>query len=76
VTQSKQKRGLPVWAVILDVLGTLLLAAGIYGIVSGELPFAEGLDPVWIGIALILVGALLMMPLVVVLVQRAAVARQ
>jgi hydrogenase-4 membrane subunit HyfE len=69
-------RGLPVWALILDVLGTLLIAAGIYGIVSGELPFAEGLEAGWIAVALILAGAVLMMPLVVVLVQRAAAARK
>ena len=72
MTESKQNSGLPVWILILDVLGTLLLAAGIYSVVSGELPFAEVPEPGWIGVALIIVGALLMMPLLVVLGQRAA----
>ena len=75
MTESSQKHSFPVWALVLDVLGTLLLAAGIYSVVTGELPFAEGLEPGYIGVALIIVGALLMMPLLVVLVQR-SVARK
>ena len=71
MTESSQKRGFPVWALVLDVVGTLLLAAGIYSVVSGKLPFAEGMEPGYIGVALIIVGALLTMPLVMVLVRRA-----
>lgn len=70
MTESRHKRSFPIWALILDVLGTLLLAVGIYAVVTGGLPFAEGSEPGYVGIALIIVGALLTMPLVFVLVQR------
>ena len=70
MTENDQKRKLPIWALVLDVLGTLLLAAGIYSVVVGELPFVKGVELGYIGIALIIVGALLTMPLVLVLVQR------
>ncbi len=75
MTESSRKRGFPVWALILDVLGTLLLAIGIYSIVTGGLPFAGNLELGYVGVALIIVGALLMLPFIVVIVQR-SVARQ
>lgn len=75
MTESSQKQGFPVWALILDVFGMLLLGVGIYSVVSGELPFVEGPESGYVGIALIIVGALLTMPLVVILVQR-SVARK
>ena len=70
MTESSQKRVFPVWALVLDVLGMLLLALGIYSVVAGGLPFAEDLELGYVGIALIIVGALLTMPLVLILVQR------
>ena len=70
MTENSRKRGFPAWALVLDIVGTLLLAAGIYSVVVGELPIVKGVEPGYIGIALIIVGALLTMPLVLILVQR------
>ena len=63
---------MPLWALILDGVGTLLLAAGLVGLFGGE-PFLSSL-PVDLGkmaVVLIILGVLLMVPLIVVLIQRA-----
>ena len=62
---------LPAWAILLDVIGTLLIAAGIFGLAAAE-ETLSGL-PVNLAetaVALIVLGALLMLPLVLVVVQR------
>lgn len=69
---SEQSKGiLPVWAVLLDVVGTLLLAAGLFGRFAGaDLLASLPVDLRSISIALIVVGALLMLPLIIVILQR------
>ena len=57
------KPAFPVWALLLDIVGTLLLAIGIYGVVSAQLARS-------LAVALIIIGVFMMMPLVIVLVQR------
>ncbi len=54
----------PPWLLILDVIGTLIFALGLFGHFGGDnlfTPFA---------IPLIIIGALLMLPLLVFLVTR------
>ena len=55
----------PPWMLILDIVGTVILGLGLFGQFGGDnlfTPFA---------IALIIIGALLMLPLLVFLVTRA-----
>ena len=70
---TKRKIKLPVWAVILDVLGALMLAAGIILLNGGagllDVSPTEVAGP---AIALIVIGVLLMTPLIVVVIRRAA----
>jgi len=55
----------PIWAVILDAVGTLLLAAGLYGTFGGDdLAFSELVDLRAVGIPLIIFGVLLIAPFV------------
>ena len=74
--EEKTQIKLPIWAILLDVFGTLLLAAGLFGLFGGdELLSALPFDLREISIALIVVGALLMLPLIIVIVQRAVSTR-
>ena len=61
---ANESRTIPVWALVLDVVGTIILAAGIYTQVVDT-----GMQRA--GIAMIIIGALLMVPLVLVVVARA-----
>jgi len=70
MTEGSQKRAFPIWALILDVFGTLLVALGIYSVVTGRLPFVADLELGYLGMALIIAGVPLMMPPIIVLVQR------
>jgi len=69
---TKRNMKLPVWAVILDVLGALMLAAGIILLNGGagliDVGSTEVRGPAF---TLIVIGVLLMMPLIVVVIQRA-----
>ena len=69
---AKRKMKLPVWALILDVLGALMLAAGIILLNGGagllDVGSTEVRGP---AIVLIVIGALLMMPLIAVIVLKA-----
>ena len=60
------------WALILDAIGTLILAAGLVGKFAGA-PFLASLPVDLSGLAVFLIigGVLLMLPLIVVLIQRA-----
>lgn len=70
---EKKQLGLPAWAVMLDVVGTVLLAAGLYGsFAQSELPFAETIDLRANATALIVIGVFLMLPLLVVIVRHVA----
>jgi hypothetical protein len=54
----------PAWVLILDVVGTLLLALGLYGLFGGdELLFSEAVDLKALAIPLTILGVLLMAPL-------------
>lgn len=62
-----QKPGLPwpIWVLMLDVVGTLLFALGLYGQFGGDdLLFSQSLDLNALSVPLIILGALLMAPLV------------
>ncbi len=64
---------LPLWALILDAVGTLIFAAGLVGTFASA-PFLSSLpfDLGEIAVILIIAGILLLMlPLIVVLIQRA-----
>lgn len=68
MNEGDRKFDLPAWAIVLDVIGTLLLAAGIYALVGGDdLLFSDFLDIRPFAIPLIVAGVLLMLPLVGVL---------
>lgn len=69
--QDKRKIRFPAWAVILDLFGTLLLAAGIYAQIAGDdQVFPEFLRVQEFSILLILLGVLLMLPLVIVVIRQ------
>ncbi|MDX1481430.1 MAG: hypothetical protein R3315_07135 [Woeseiaceae bacterium] len=63
---SRKIAGLPLWAIVLDGLGTLLVVGGVL-IMTGALPAGER-D---VGLALVIVGALLMAPLILAIVHKA-----
>jgi len=63
VSEDRSSR-LPAWALLLDVIGTALLAAGLYFLIGERTPRA-------IAIVLLVAGPLMMLPMVVVLVSRA-----
>lgn len=69
---EKSPQKMPLWALILDGVGTLVLAAGLVGLFTGA-PFLSKLpfDLDEVAIVLIILGVLLMVPLIVVLIQRA-----
>ncbi len=55
----------PVWVLILDFVGMLLVAVGIYALVAaGPLPFADTLDLRAFAIPMIILGALMVAPLI------------
>lgn len=63
---------LPKWAIILDVIGTLLLVLGVLALVGGDHRiFPEFRDNQAFSVVLIFTGVLLMLPLIIVLVRRA-----
>lgn len=69
---TKRKMKLPAWAVILDVLGAFMLAAGIILLNGGAgLVDVSSTDVRGPAIALIVIGVLLMMPLIAVIVLKA-----
>ncbi len=56
---------------MLDLVGTLLIAIGIYALVaSGPLPFADTIDLRSFAIPLIILGALLFAPLILMTIAR------
>ena len=62
----------PPWVLALDVFGTLLIAAGLFGLFGGIEPEGlDGGDVKAISISLIVVGALLTLPLVVAVIRSA-----
>jgi hypothetical protein len=70
--EESGKSSLPVWAIILDLIGTLVLVAGIlaqFGGAGALLPDTP--ETRALGFVLILAGVLLMAPLVVILIRRA-----
>ena len=69
---DKPSFSLPMWALILDVIGTLLLAAGLVGMfMDPQFPSSLPVDLGEMAIVLIILGVLLMVPLIVVVIQRA-----
>ena len=62
----------PIWMIALDVMGTLLLGLGLFGLYGGLA--VDDMSPAEIqsaAVALIVFGVLLMLPLVVTLVRKA-----
>ncbi|NIV18069.1 MAG: DUF1418 family protein [Woeseiaceae bacterium] len=75
--EDRQKTGLPIWAIFLDVLGTLVLVLGIYAQIAGDDFLASAsIDSHALSIVLIIAGILLMLPLVIAVIKRAAASRQ
>ena len=55
----------PAWVLILDFVGMLLVAVGIYVLVAGgPLPFAQSIDLRPFAIPMIIIGALCFAPLI------------
>jgi len=74
---DRQSLPWPIWVLALDVIGALLVAVGIIGLVEGVLPDsidAERVRP--LAIASIVIGALLMLPFVVTVIRQATGARK
>ena len=67
---------IPLWALLLDVIGTLVLAAGLVGMfVDAPLLTSLPFNLSEMAVVLIIFGVLLMVPLIVVLVRRAVAPR-
>ncbi len=61
----------PAWVLILDLVGTVLVGFGIYAqVVDGELLFAEFLDLRAVAVPMIIIGALMTAPLVLMTVSQ------
>lgn len=70
--EDRNNPRLPIWAIILDVIGALLLALGILALISVDtLALPEFLDASAFGVVLIFAGLLLTLPLIIILVRRA-----
>ena len=55
----------PAWALVLDFVGMLLIGGGIYALVAGDsLPYSDTIDLRALAIPMIIIGALLTAPLV------------
>lgn len=64
---------LPVWTIILDVFGTLLVGGGIFFLVTeGEVLGMPAAELQGAAIGMIVVGVMLMVPLIVTVVRKAA----
>jgi hypothetical protein len=62
----------PVWMMALDVIGTVLVGLGLFGLFGGLAPEAvSAADFESASIAFIVFGAVLMLPLLVTLIRRA-----
>jgi len=61
----------PAWVLVLDIIGTLLVGLGIYAqVAGGPLPFAEVLDLRALAVPIILLGALMVAPLVLMTISQ------
>ena len=61
----------PAWVLILDLIGTVMVGLGIYAqVASGPLIFSDSVDLRALAVPMILVGALLVTPLVVMTVRQ------
>ena len=66
---EQKKLPWPAWVLILDLVGTLLVGVGIYALVAGDpLPFADTIDLRSLAIPIIIFGALLFAPLILMTV--------
>lgn len=66
------KGKIPLGLIVLDAIGTVLIALGIFGLVSPESGFLAAVPQVRrLAIAALIAGALLAMPLIIFLIQRA-----
>ena len=62
----KQHQQFPAWAIILDVIGTVVVAVGVYAQFTGEIiRTPDPADAHAVSIGLIAAGVLMMAPLVV-----------
>jgi hypothetical protein len=62
---ERKKLHWPAWVLILDLIGTVLVALGIYAqVADGELLFSGFVDLRALAVPIIIVGALLVAPLV------------
>jgi len=61
----------PLWVIFLDVVGTLLVAGGLFGLFTEDnSTFAGVVDLKLLAVPLIILGVLLMAPLVIYAVKR------
>ena len=68
---GKRSLPFPLWMLALDVIGTLLVGFGIFGLSGGFMADAASLtDMQAISIAVIVFGVLLMLPLVITVVRK------
>lgn len=70
--EGRNNPQLPIWAIILDVIGALLLALGIIAQFGGDaVALPEFLDVRAFSIVLIFAGLLLMVPMIIIVIRRA-----
>lgn len=68
---AKHSNHFPAWAIILDVVGTLIVAIGVYAQFTGEvIRTPDPADAHAVSIVLIVAGVLMMAPLVITVVKR------
>lgn len=70
--ESNQKFRLPLWAIVLDILGTVMLVLGILALFGGDgALFPETPEIRALAFVLIFAGVLLMLPLIIIIIRRA-----
>lgn len=70
--EDRNNPQLPIWAIMLDVIGALLLALGIIAQFGGDaIALPEFLDVRAFSIVLIFAGLLLMVPMIIIVIRRA-----
>ena len=71
VEQNKLPPWLPLWVLLLDAAGSLLIAAGLFLLFAGENLFdVEADDLTAMAVSLIVIGATMMIPLLKAVIQR------
>ena len=69
--EGNRRLEIPAWSIALDVVGALLLALGIFGLIHGDTLMPGSGHIRACAVVAIAAGALLMMPMIIIVVRQA-----